>query len=137
MLRVVPTGRAVDLTRDPTPDAPRATLAAHLARMLWELGVRVMFGVTGREITPVWSSLQASERTNRRIVTIHSLGESGAGFAAIGSWARTGMPAGVYTTTGPGITNALTALEAGCRAGAQLILGTPLTPVDNRHRGAI
>lgn len=126
-----------DLRLDPAEDEPRTTVAVRLVQMLWELGVRSMFGVTGREITPVWSALQASELTDRPIRTIHAIRESSAGFAAIGSWARTGRPVGLYTTTGPGITNAVTALEAARAAGAKLILVTPITPVDNRHRGAI
>lgn len=120
-----------------TPETRRAMVAEHLVRILWTLGVRVMFGVTGREITPVWSALQASRFTNWRIVTIHTRRESGAGYAAIGSWAQTRLPAGVYTTTGPGITNAITALETARAAGAKLILVTPLTPVENRNRLAI
>ena len=126
-----------DLRHDPTPDAPRATVAVCLVQTLWELGVRSMFGVTGREITPVWSALQASRAHEPPNPDDPCVGESGAGFAAIGSWARTGRPAGLYTTTGPGITNAVTALEAARAAGAKLILVTPITPVGNRHRGAI
>lgn len=123
-----------DLRRDLMLDKPCAMVAVHLVRMLWELGVRIMFGVTGREITPVWSALQASAFTSRPVVTIHARRESGAGYAAIGSWAQTGAPSGLYTTTGPGITNALTALEAARAAGAKIIVVTPLTPVGNRHR---
>lgn len=120
-----------------TPEEPGATGAEQLVRMLWDLGVRFTFGICGREIIPLWSALQASQATDRPIVTIHARRESGAGYAAIGSWAQTGRPAGLFTTTGPGITNAITALETARAAGAKLVLVTPLTPIEHRHQLAI
>lgn len=104
-------------------------LVDNLLRMLWALGVRVVFGICGKEITPLWLALLASRDTPYEITTIHVRHENGGGYAAVGSWAFDGKPAGLFTTTGPGITNAITSLETARAAGAKLVLMTPLTPV--------
>lgn len=112
----------------PDRDAPRATVAQALATIFWELGVRLAYGVCGREIVPLWEALRASGFTPREIVTMHSRHESGAGFAAIASWAFSGRPTVLFVTTGPGLTNAITSLEAARAAGAKLVLLSPTTP---------
>jgi len=78
-----------------------------------------------------------AETRMRSLKTYHVRHENGGGYAAVGSWAFDGRPAGLFTTTGPGITNAITSLETARASGAKLVLLTPLTPVGNRGRGAI
>ena len=111
----------------------RISVAARIAMLLWQLGVRHAYGVCGREIVPVWTALQGT-RAPYGIVTRHMRHENGAGFAAIGTWAATGRPAAVFCTTGPGLTNAITALESARAAGTKLVLLSPLTPAAERGR---
>lgn len=126
---------------DVTLDARRVerapTVAEHLADLLWQLGVREVFGVCGREIVPIWHALLSTAGTEREIVTRHARHENGAVFAAVGSWLATGRPVGVFVTTGPGLTNALTALETARVTGAKLVLMSPLTPAAERGRFGI
>ena len=117
-------------------DVP-AMFSAAVVDMLSQLGVRLAFGICGREIVPLWSALLESTATQRAITAIHTRHESGAGYAAVGSWAHSGRPAAVFTTTGPGITNAITSLETARATGAKLILVTPLTPAGKRGRHGI
>ena len=124
----------------PTPSPQLAVpqmLCAGVVDMLSQLGVRLAFGICGREIVPLWSALLESTATSRSITPIHTRHESGAGYAAIGSWAQSGRPAVLFTTTGPGITNAITALETARATGAKLILVSPLTPAGKRGRFGI
>lgn len=108
--------------------------ATTVVQTLSQLGVRQAFGICGREIVPLWAALLESAGTPHEITAFHTRHESGAGYAAIGSWAQSDRPAAVFTTTGPGITNAITALQTGRAAGAKLVLLTPLTPSGNRGR---
>ncbi|MBJ7330453.1 MAG: thiamine pyrophosphate-binding protein [Solirubrobacteraceae bacterium] len=123
-----------DVTMDSSRIQRAPTVAEHLATLLWKLGVRNAFGVCGREIVPVWHALLSTARTEREIATYHGRHETGAGFAAVGSWLQTGRPVGVFTTTGPGLTNVVTALETARVTGAKVILLSPLTPVAERGR---
>jgi acetolactate synthase-1/2/3 large subunit len=115
-------------------DRVSITVAEHIVMLLSELGVREAYGVCGREIVPVWTALLASRGTPYEITTRHARHENGAGFAAIGSWAQSDRPVAVYTTTGPGLTNAITALETARATGAKLVLISPLTPAAERGR---
>lgn len=108
--------------------------ATTVAQTLSRLGVRQAFGICGREIVPLWAALLESAGTPHEITAFHVRHEGGAGYAAIGSWAQSGRPAAVFTTTGPGITNVITALQTGRAAGAQLVLLSPLTPSGDRGR---
>jgi acetolactate synthase-1/2/3 large subunit len=118
-------------------DDHTATVAGWVASMLWLLGVRDAYGITGREIVPTWTALLESKRTPFTIETRHMRHENGAGFAALGSWSQTGRPVAIFVTTGPGLTNVLTSIEAARAAGAKIILISPLTPAGERGRGAI
>ncbi len=98
--------------------------------MLFDLGVNYAFGVSGGGITPFWSVLQ------RQIPSLHFRHEAGAVFAAIESYFASGRPAVVLTTTGPGITNAVTGILAARCDGAKLILLSPSTSAPQRGRWA-
>lgn len=110
------------------------TVAAALATTLWELGVREVYGITGREIARTWAALVHSADGDCPLATMHTRHENGAGYAAVGGWAATDRPAAVFVTTGPGLTNVLTSLETARAAGAKLILLSPLTPAGERGR---
>ncbi|MDX6720551.1 MAG: acetolactate synthase large subunit [Solirubrobacteraceae bacterium] len=101
---------------------------------MWQLGVRHAFGVTGREIAPVWRALFTSDETAHPIMAIHTRHENGAGYAAVGSWHESGRPSAMFVTTAPGLTNALTSLETARAVGAKLVLLSPLTAACNRGK---
>src|SRR5579859_1634367 len=71
-------------------------------------GVRATFGIPGGLISPLFDAL--SEVQGMQLVSTRH--EAMAGFAAMGHAAVTGAPALVLTTSGPGITNVITAVAA-------------------------
>ena len=111
---------------------PPPTVSAAIVEMLFSLGVRHAFGVSGGSIASVWAALSAS---NLRVV--HFRHESGAAFAAIEAHFATDAPVVVFTTTGPGLTNALTGLLAARGEGAKIILLSACTTAAHRGRWAI
>lgn len=118
-------------------DAAAMTIADHVAKLLSALGIREAYGVCGREIVPVWSALLATRGRAHEIATRHARHENGAGFAAIGSWTQTDRPVAIFVTTGPGVTNVLTALETARAMGAKFVLLSPVTPAAERGRVGI
>jgi acetolactate synthase-1/2/3 large subunit len=107
------------------------TVAIALVRLLEEFGVKSAFGVSGGGIGPVWATLEHS-----LIKVLHFRHESGAAFAAIESYLATNRPTVVFTTTGPGITNALTGLFAARGDGAKVIFLSASTSAVSRGRAA-
>ncbi|MCC5661251.1 ScyA-related TPP-binding enzyme [Nostoc sp. XA010] len=103
------------------------SLAEAVVKMLEEMGVRDAFGVSGGAIAPLWVALQHS-----KIRVLHFRHEVGAVFAAIESYFTNGCPVVVFTTTGPGITNALTGLFAARWEGAKVIFLSPSTSTSQR-----
>src|SRR5262249_39795206 len=95
---------------------PSRTVAGTICRALVELGVEHAFGVSGGAIVAVWAELVRSG-----IHVQHCRHEAGAAFAAVEAFFTSGRPAVVFTTTGPGITNALTGLMAARGDGAKVI----------------
>src|SRR6202008_2963198 len=79
------------------------TLASSLVGGLLQLGVRQAFGVSGGAMAALWHAMSASA-----LQVCHFRHESGAAFAAAESHFASGRPVLVFTTTGPGLTNALT-----------------------------
>jgi acetolactate synthase I/II/III large subunit len=116
-----------------TPDGEQAfTGADSLVEALYGLGVRAAYGVSGGGIAATWAALLRSD-----IQTLHFRHETAAAFAATERHFVTGEPVVVFTTTGPGITNALTGLMAARGEGAKVILISPTTAGPQRGRGAI
>jgi acetolactate synthase-1/2/3 large subunit len=107
------------------------TVSEAVVKMLEILGVRYAFGILGGGIAPLGAKLQRSE-----IEVLHFCHEAGAAFAAVESYFASGRPAVVFTTTGPGITNALTGLFAARWEGAKVIFLTPSTSTAQRGRWA-
>jgi acetolactate synthase-1/2/3 large subunit len=106
-------------------------IASLIVKMLEDMGVEYAFGVSGGAIAPLWAALQHSQ-----IQLLHFRHEGGAAFAAIESHFASGRPVVVFTTTGPGITNALTGLFAAKWEGAKVIFLSPSTSTQQRGRWA-
>ena len=107
------------------------TVGEAIVKILEALGVHYAFGVSGGGIAPLWATLDRS-----KIEVLHFRHESGAAFAATEAYFASEYPVVVFTTTGPGITNALTGLLAARGEGAKVILLSATTPAENRGRWA-
>lgn len=103
-----------------------------IAKMLEDMGVQYAFGVSGGAIAPMWHALQHSS-----IRVLHFRHEAGAAFAAAEAYFASGRPVVVFTTAGPGITNALTGLFAARWEGAKVIFLSPSTSTSQRGRWAL
>jgi len=114
------------------PALPPRTVSQVIVEMLTGLGVRHAFGVSGGGIAALWAALSASE-----IRVTHFRHESGAAFAAIEAHFTTNAPVAVFTTTGPGLTNAVTGMLAARGEGAKIILLSACTSAAQRGRWAI
>lgn len=130
-----PTALVSDL-EDPCANAPTAPRGARrvadaVVDGLVALGVEHAFGVFGRALAPLADALLRSP-----IQVLHTRHESGAAFAALEASLIAERPCLVVTTTGPGITNALTGLVAARWEGARVILLSPATSADRRGRAA-
>lgn len=108
------------------------TVAEAVVKMLETLGVKYAFGVSGGGMAPIWDSLERSS-----LQVLHFRHEAGAAFAATESYFANGSPVVVFTTTGPGITNALTGLLTARWEGAKVILVSASTTASQRGRWAI
>jgi len=116
----------------PIPGATSQTASQAIVAFLAALGVRYAFGVSGGAIAAIWGALSASD-----IEIVHFRHEAGAAFAAIEAHFVTNTPVVVFTTTGPGLTNALTGMLAARGEGAKIILLSACTTASNRGRWAI
>lgn len=108
------------------------TVADALAQMLENLGVSCAFGVAGGAMASIWGAL-----SNSTMQVLNFRHEAGAAFAAAEAYFASGNPAVVFTTAGPGITNALTGLFAARGEGAKVILLSACTSAPQRGRWAI
>jgi thiamine pyrophosphate-dependent acetolactate synthase large subunit-like protein len=111
---------------------PLQTLSQAIVETLSDLGVRYAFGVSGGAIASLWGALTDSD-----IKVAHFRHETGAAFAAIEAHFVTNAPVVVFTTTGPGLTNALTGMLAARREGAKIILVSACTTAAYRGRWSI
>ncbi|MEL6438983.1 MAG: thiamine pyrophosphate-dependent enzyme [Cyanobacteria bacterium J06621_8] len=102
-----------------------------VVKMLEGMGVKHAFGVSGGAIAPMWHALQHSS-----IKVMHFRHEAGAAFAATEAYFASDEPVVVFTTTGPGITNALTGLYAARWEGAKVIFISAYTSAPQRGRWA-
>ena len=111
---------------------PPQAVSKAIVDALRELGVSHAFGVSGGAIAALWGALSASD-----IKVVHFRHETGAAFAAIEAHFVTNAPVVVFTTTGPGLTNALTGMLAARSEGAKIILLSACTTAAHRGRWAI
>ncbi|NEP01019.1 MAG: thiamine pyrophosphate-binding protein [Symploca sp. SIO2E9] len=113
------------------PQVAPLSVSEALVKTLEQMGVKYAFGVSGGAIAPLWATLQHSS-----IQVLHFRHEAGAAFAAVEAYFATGNPVVVFTTTGPGITNALTGLFAARCEGAKVIFLSGATSAPQRGRWA-
>jgi thiamine pyrophosphate-dependent acetolactate synthase large subunit-like protein len=109
------------------------SVAQALIKVLEKIGVRDAFGVAGGAMATVWAALSNSSH----IQVINCRHEGGAAFAATENYFASNRPVVVFTTAGPGMTNALTGLFAARGEGAKVILVSACTSAPQRGRWAI
>ncbi len=107
------------------------TVADSIVQILTGLGVHHAFGVGGGAIAPVWEALEKSS-----IDVLHFRHEAGAAFAAMEAYFANNSPVAIFTTTGPGIINALTGIAAARWEGAKVILISACTPENKQGKWA-
>ena len=107
------------------------TVAEALATALRDLGVTDAYGVCGGAQALLWAAF------SKHLDLLHFRHESGAAFAATEAHFASGRPVVVFTTTGPGITNALTGLLAARSEGAKVVLVSAYATASRRGRGGI
>lgn len=113
-----------------SPDSVRSTtVVSALVDMFLRLGVKEAFGVSGGAMAGLWDAMSSS-----RLGVFHFRHETGAAFAAIEAGLATGRPTLLFTTTGPGLTNALTGIMAARDEGARVIVVSAHTPASSRGR---
>lgn len=118
------------LTSDERSSTP-LTVAEAIAHLFQKLGISAAFGVSGGAMASLWEALSA------QLQVLHFRHESGAVFAATEAYFATDTPVVVFTTTGPGLTNALTGLLAAKAEGAKVILLSAHTSTAFLGRGAV
>ncbi|HUJ11264.1 MAG TPA: acetolactate synthase large subunit [Verrucomicrobiae bacterium] len=77
-----------------------------IIRLLERQGIRIVSGIPGGANLPLYDALSQSQQI-RHVLARH---EQGAGFIAQGMARATGMPQVCFATSGPGVTNVLTAV---------------------------
>jgi acetolactate synthase-1/2/3 large subunit len=113
-----------------------ATLADQLVAELVLRGITTYFGVPGGAIEPLFDALARAEaRSQVRVVPMRS--EAGAAFAADGYFRETGRIAGCLVTTGPGVSNLLTATMSADADRVVMLLLTPQAALHKEGRGAL
>ena len=111
--------------------ATQLTVAEGLATAFHALGIEQAFGVCGGAQALLWAAF------SRHLELLHFRHECGAAFAAQEAYFAGGRPVVVFTTTGPGITNALTGLLAARTEGAKVVLVSAYGAAPKRGRGGI
>lgn len=103
-----------------------------IAEVLERQGVRFLFTLCGGHISPI---LVESKRVGIRVVDMR--GEASAVFAADAVARLTGVPGVAAVTAGPGVTNALTAVQNAKLAQSPLVLLGGATATVLKGRGAL
>lgn len=114
-------------------EIPQLSVAQAIVKVLENLGVREAFGVSGGAMATLWGALSNSIL----IDVLHCRHEGGAAFAAAEAHFASDRPIVVFTTAGPGITNAITGLWAARDEGAKVIYLSACTSATQRGRWAI
>jgi acetolactate synthase-1/2/3 large subunit len=109
-----------------------ATVSEAVVEILEALGVRHAYGVSGGAMAALWHAL-----SNSTLAVRHFRHESGAAFAAVEAHFASDRPVVVFTTTGPGLTNALTGLLSARSDGAKIVVLSAATTATQRGRFAI
>ena len=111
------------------PAAAPTTVATALVQLLTQLGVTHAFGVMGGAIAPFFHAVAHGDLT-----ALHMRHETGAAFAAVEASLATGRPTLVFTTAGPGLTNAITGMLAARWEGARVVFVSAATSAAQRGR---
>lgn len=112
------------------------SLADQLVIDLAELGVGTYFGVPGGAIEPLFNALARQQRAGLvELVPVRS--EGAAAFAADGYFRASGRMAVCTTTTGPGISNLLTAVMSAHADRIPMLILTPQVAQRKEGRGAL
>jgi acetolactate synthase I/II/III large subunit len=109
------------------------TCARIFLNNLVDLGVTTAFGIPGGTASPLFDALRRVEGL-RYVATRH---EAGAAFAALGHARATGRPALVLTTSGPGVTNTITAVASAHYEDIPMIVVSGEVPLSAHGRGAL
>lgn len=120
-------GLAAFPTTQTAPGAAR--VADQIVDMIARLGVRHAFGVIGGAAATFADALGKSD-----IDVVQTRHEAGAAFAAAEASLCTGRPTLVFTTTGPGLLNALNGLVAARWDGARVLVVSAATGPTHRRR---
>lgn len=110
------------------PTSP--TGADVLVRSLYEMGVRVIFGMPGSHTVAIYDALHR----HGGIRTILIRNEQAGAFAADGYARVTGKPGVICTTAGPGATNALTGIAEAWGDSTPVLLVTGQVNHDRLHQ---
>jgi acetolactate synthase I/II/III large subunit len=95
----------------------KSSVALHLLDVLRDFGVDTVFGIPGGAVSKLFAALP--ERPDVRLIVAKH--ETNAAFMAMGYAMATGRPGVVFTTAGPGITNALTGIASAFYEGIPLV----------------
>lgn len=120
---------------DQTCLGTNATLADKLVSDLAACGITTYFGVPGGAIEPLFNAI-ARQKQFGRVGLVPMRSEAGAAFAADGYFRATHRMAACTTTTGPGISNLVTAVMAAYADRIPILLITPQAPMVRQGRGA-
>lgn len=113
-----------------------STLADGLVEALYENGIDTYFGVPGGAIEPLFNALFRA-RARGRATVVATRSEAGAGFAADGFFRASGRLAVCTGTTGPGVTNLLTAVMNAHADRIPMVVITPQVAQCKQGRGAL
>lgn len=112
------------------------TLADQLVQALVRAGIDTFFGVPGGAIEPLFNAL-ARAADNGLVTVLPTRSEAGAGFAADGYYRATGKLAVCTCTTGPGVSNLLTAVVNAHADRIPMLVITPQVALAKHGRGAL
>ncbi len=109
----------------------RTRIADQLVDLCVAVGIKRAFGIYGRGILPFVEAL-----TKSSLEVFHCRHESGAAFAAAEAYFSSSHPSLVFTTSGPGLINALNGITAAKWEGAKVLIVSPATSHARRGRWA-
>ena len=117
------------------PSLPRTapTAGVALLRAFARHGVDIAYGIPGGSASPLFDALLDVPE----IQFVSTRHEAMAGFAAMGHARQTGRPALVMTTSGPGLTNAITGIAAASLEGIPMIVLAGEVAFAATQRGAL
>lgn len=122
---------SIPLRSDPPNLSTPHTASDAIAHLLIDLGVTQAFGLVGGTVAALCEALARTD-----IEIVHCRHETGAAFAATEAHFVSDRPTVVFTTSGPGLANALNGLLAARWEGAKVIVVSGTTPPSQRGRWA-